>query len=111
MFQEKLNDIEHLSSGQDLGEWVAAQCLEWRNHYVSNFEDLHDEYYRLWRGRWAEQDRTRESERCRLIAPALQQAVESSVAEIEAATFQGDKIFDMKDDAQDQDPRDVAFLR
>ena len=111
MFQEKLNDIEHLSSGQDLGEWVVSQCTEWRNHYTSNFEDLHDEYYRLWRGKWAEQDKTRESERCRLIAPALQQAVESSVAEIEAATFQGDKLFDMKDDAQDQDPKDVAFLR
>ena len=43
LFQEKLNDIEHLSSGQDLGEWVVAQCRDWRNHYTSNFEDLHDE--------------------------------------------------------------------
>ena len=53
----------------------------------------------------------RESERSRLIAPALQQAVESSVAEVEEATFGRGKWFDIRDDVADQDPMDIANLR
>ena len=53
----------------------------------------------------------RESERSQIISPALQQAVESNVAEIETATFNGAKIFDIEDDFEDQDPSDVVFLR
>ena len=112
IFQEKLtDDLDVLMSGEDLGEWVASTVLEWRNHYTANYEKNHDEFYRLWRGIWADEDKTRDSERSRLIAPALQQAVEGSVAEIETASFQGDKIFDIEDDVADQDGNDVVLLR
>ena len=56
-----------------------------------------EEYYRLWRGIWAAQDmETAKSERSSriIISPALQQAVESSVAEIEEATFGRGKYFE-----------------
>ena len=53
----------------------------------------------------------RDSERSRLISPATQQAVESSVAEIEEATFGRGKFFDIKDDLQDPNPNDISFLR
>jgi len=70
-----------------------------------------DEYYRLWRGIWSAQDKTRQTERSRLIAPALQQAIESSVAELEEATFGRGKWFDIKDDMLDEDPSDVEYIR
>jgi len=70
-----------------------------------------DEYYRLWRGIWSAEDKTRQMERSRLIAPALQQAVESSVAELEEATFGRGKWFDIKDDMLDQDPSDAEYVR
>ena len=53
----------------------------------------------------------RESERSRLIAPATQQAVESSVAEIEEATFGRGAFFDIKDDLQDPNQGDVELLK
>ena len=70
-----------------------------------------DEYYRLWRGIWSAEDKTRQSERSRLIAPALQQAIESSVAELEEATFGRGKWFDIKDDYLDQDISEAEYIR
>ena len=94
---------------ETLESWVMEKCREWRDHYESNYENKFDEYYRLWRGIFSSEDRNRDSERSQIISPALQQAVESSVAEIEEATFGRGKFFDIKDD--DQQPQDVAYLR
>jgi len=102
---------EEKFSDQKVEAWVMDKVDQWRDHYSANYEQKFDEYYRLWRGQWAAEDRTRESERSRLISPALQQAVESSVAEVEEATFGRGKWFDIRDDRNDQDPRDVAYLR
>jgi len=57
------------------------------------------------------EDKTRDSERSKIITPALQQAVESNVAEIEEATFGRGKWFDIKDDIADQDKGDIQVLR
>ena len=65
----------------------------------------------LWRGIWILQDRTRTSERSRIIAPALQQAIESSVAELEEATFGRGKWFDIQDDMLDQDNSEAEYIR
>jgi hypothetical protein len=92
-------------------DWVISKVDQWRDHYSANYEQKFDEYYRLWRGIWAAEDKTRDSERSRLISPALQQAVESSVAEVEEATFGRGKWFDIRDDRNDQDPKDIAYLR
>jgi hypothetical protein len=96
---------------QGLAGWLGSRLEEWRNHRDSNYLDNWDEYYRLWRGIWKASDKTRQSEKSRLISPALQQAVESSVAEIEEATFGRGKWFDVKDDMLDQDPSDAEYVR
>jgi rhodanese-related sulfurtransferase len=101
-------DYDDFNLEQSLESWVLDKCEDWREHYESNYEEKHEEYFRLWRGIWNGSDSMRESERSRLIAPALQQAVESSVAEVEEATFGRGKWFD---DIADQDPMDVAALR
>ena len=106
-----MDDYEKKSPDQKVEDWVINKVDQWRDHYSANYEEKFDEYYRLWRGIWAAEDKTRESERSRLISPALQQAVESSVAEVEEATFGRGKWFDIRDDRNDQDKRDIAYLR
>jgi hypothetical protein len=106
-----MDDYAKKSPDQKVEAWVMDKVEQWRDHYSANYEQKFDEYYRLWRGIWSAEDKTRESERSRLISPALQQAVESSVAEVEEATFGRGKWFDIRDDRQDQDPKDIAFLR
>jgi len=94
-----------------LEAWVMNKCDGWRDHFETNYSGRFDEYYRIWRGIWDASDSMRMSERSRLISPATQQAVESSVAEIEEATFGRGNFFDIRDDLQDPDPRDVGFLK
>jgi len=106
-----LEDKEEFTLEQDLEGWVIDKCQSWRDHYESNYSQKFDEYYRLWRGQWAAEDKTRESERSRIISPALQQAVESSVAELEEATFGRGKWFDIEDDVADNEKQDIALLR
>ena len=102
---------EHLTMEESLEEWVIQKCENWRDNYVSNYEDRFEEYYRLWRGQWDPADSERASERSRIISPALQQAVESSVAELEEATFGRGKWFDITDDLADEENQDIMFLR
>jgi hypothetical protein len=106
-----MNQDDDMIHGQTLESWVINKCDQWRDHYESNYAEIHDEYYRIWRGIWDKSDSMRDSERSRLISPATQQAVESSVAEIEEATFGRGKFFDIKDDLQDPNPQDIGFLR
>ena len=106
-----MKNNDDIIKNQTLEGWVIGKCDKWRDHYESNYSEIHDEYYRIWRGIWDKSDSMRESERSRLISPATQQAVESSVAEIEEATFGRGKFFDIKDDLQDPNPRDIGFLR
>jgi len=96
---------------ETLQGFIMGKADLWRDHYESNYDEKHREYYRLWRGIWDKSDSMRSSERSRLISPATQQAVESSVAEIEEATFGRGEFFDIHDDLQDPDSRDVEFLR
>jgi hypothetical protein len=103
------NDV--LSTDEHLEDWVMTKCDSWRDNYESNYSDRFEEYYRLWRGQWAAEDSMRKSERSRIISPATQQAVESSVAEIEEATFGRGKYFDITDDLADQETEDVVYLR
>src|SRR6056300_1885507 len=105
-------DYDH--NQEDVGSlegWVIHKCNQWRDHFESNYQEKFDEYYRLWRGIWAEEDSMRASERSRLISPALQQAVESSVAEVEEATFGRGKFFDIKDDMADPNQGDIQLVR
>lgn len=105
MFESKETQYQALAS------WLNHRLEGWRTHRDTNYVTQWDEYYRLWRGIWVQGDRTRQSEKSRLIAPALQQAVESSVAELEEATFGRGKWFDIQDDMLDQDPSDAEYVR
>lgn len=110
LVNDTLNDpmLDNLSS---LEAYVLDKMNEWEAFSESNFHTQWDEYYRIWRGMWDESDKTRTSERSRIVTPATQQAVESSTADIEEATFGHGELFDIKDDIADQDPKDIAFLR
>ena len=110
------NIFEHEFDGEVsyegvLADWVIGKCQDWRDHYEANYNEKHEEYYRLFRNQWAKEDSERHSERSQLIAPALAQAVESNVAEVEEATFGRGKIFDVRDDIADQQTADMVFLR
>tara|TARA_R110000737_G_scaffold80132_1_gene112247 strand:- start:4709 stop:6676 length:1968 start_codon:yes stop_codon:yes gene_type:complete len=91
--------------------WVQTKVDEWREFYDTNYDAKHNEYYRLWRGIWSSDDKTRDSERSRIVSPALLQAVESNVAEVEEATFGRGRFFDISDDHMDEDNEDAAHLR
>ena len=96
---------------QSLEDWVLNKVDTWGDYYENNYAEKHAEYYRLWRGIWNASDKTRQAERSQIIAPALQQAVESNVAEIEEATFGRGKYFDIKDNMGDSETEDIMFLR
>jgi hypothetical protein len=108
---EDILSLDPLMIEESIEEWVMTKCESWRDHYESNYEQKFEEYYRLWRGQWDPADSERASERSRIISPALQQAVESSVAELEEATFGRGKWFDIADDVNDQERTDVQYLR
>ena len=96
---------------QSLEDWVLNKVDTWGEYYENNYAQKHEEYYRLWRGIWNASDKTRQAERSQIIAPALQQAVESNVAEIEEATFGRGTYFDIKDNMGDSNTQDIMFLR
>ena len=107
----ELYEQDPLMIQESLEDWVINKCEDWRDNYESNYEERFEEYYRLWRGQWDPADSQRGSERSRIISPALQQAVESNVAELEEATFGRGKWFDVSDNFGDTQKQDVQFLR
>jgi len=98
-------------SKDSLANYVLSKTQEWGDHIEANYLPRWEEYARIWRGVWANEDKTRETERSRIVAPATQQAVEDAVADIEEAVFAGGKPFDIRDNVGDQDPSDIAFLK
>jgi hypothetical protein len=107
----ELYETDPLMVEETIEDWVITKCEDWRDYYESNYEARFEEYYRLWRGIWDPADSERRSERSRIISPALQQAVESNVAELEEATFGRGKWFDVSDNMGDTERQDVQFLR
>tara|TARA_R110000803_G_scaffold89997_3_gene157282 strand:- start:3677 stop:5641 length:1965 start_codon:yes stop_codon:yes gene_type:complete len=104
-------DLAYTDPQAPLSAWVIDRVTQWEEHRNTNYLDKWDEYYRIWRGIWSSEDKTRGAENSRLISPATQQAIESTVAELEEAIFGQDKWFDLRDDLADQDPTDVKVIR
>ena len=104
-------DLAYNDPQAPLSAWVINRVEQWEDHRNSNYADKWDEYHRIWRGIWSAEDKTRGAETSRLISPATQQAIESTVAELEEAIFGQDKWFDLRDDIADQDPTDVKIIR
>ena len=98
---------------KELVSFVTEHCDRWRDWRNTNYLDLWEEYERIFRGEWASEDKTRDSERSRIVTPAAQQAVETRHAEIMEAIFGSGEFFDIDDDVQDMDgnPLDVEALK
>jgi hypothetical protein len=98
---------------KELISFVTDHCDRWRTYRDINFLPDWEEYERIFRGQWAIEDRTRESERSRLVTPMTQQAVETRHAEIMEAIFGSGEYFDIEDDLQDVNgnPLDVEMLK
>jgi hypothetical protein len=97
--------------GAELVSWVMGKVRPWEDHRERGYSRKWSEYWRMWRGQWSEEDRNRLSERSRLIAPALAQAIEMTASEIEEAMFSKDVWFDIVDDIADEDKLDALQAR
>ena len=104
---------EPTESDKELTDFVVEHCSRWRDYRDTNFLDAWEEYERIFRGQWASEDKTRESERSKLVSPATQQAVETRHAEIMEAIFGQGDFFDIEDDLQDVNKNkiDVELLK
>ena len=104
---------EPTQNDKELTSFVVNHCDRWRDYRNVNFLDDYLEYERIFRGEWAAEDKTRESERSRIVTPATQQAVETRHAEIMEAIFGQGDFFDIEDDLKDVNgnPLDVEMLK
>ena len=104
---------EPTQSDKELTAFVVDHCDRWRDYRNTNFLDDYLEYERIFRGEWASEDKTRDSERSRIVTPATQQAVETRHAEIMEAIFGQGEFFDIEDDLKDVNgnPLDVEMLK
>jgi hypothetical protein len=104
---------EPTESDKELTAFVVDHCDRWRDYRDTNFLDKYLEYERIFRGEWAAEDKTRDSERSRIVTPATQQAVETRHAEIMEAIFGQGEFFDIEDDIKDVNgnPMDVGMLK
>ncbi len=95
-----------------LTAFVVDHTDRWRDYRDQNYLKDWEKYERIFRGQWKEDDKTRNSERSRIISPATQQAVETRHAEMMEALFGQGEFFDIKDDLNDQNgPIDVGQLK
>lgn len=85
----------------ELTSWVMNRVRQWRDHRRQNYELQWDEYERKWRGMWAVEDKSRKSERSTLVTPALGEAVENIVSEVEEANWGRGDMFDMSAGIED----------
>ena len=100
---EPPKDKNELSENEkELVAFVVDHTDEWRNYRDQNFMDEWLKYERTWRGKWESTDKTRDSERSRVISPATQQAIETRHAEIMEAVFGQGEFFDIDDDLTDK---------
>ena len=92
------NEVPQQTAGySELTGWVMGRVNRWRAVRNANYLRMWDDYYQVWRGVWTAQQQNREIERSRLIAPATQQAVDATIAEMTEATFGRGMWFDLDD--------------
>jgi hypothetical protein len=99
------------TSDTGLVSFVMTRVQRGRQVRDTKYAKRWTEYTRLWRGFWAEEDKNQNSERSKLISPALQQAIEMSTAEIEEAVFSRTAWLDIDDDIADEEKEDATAYR
>ena len=104
---------EPTEADKELTDFITSHCDKWRDYRDTNFLPSYLEYERIFRGQWASEDKTRESERSRIVTPATQQAVETRHAEIMEAIFGQGDFFDIEDNIQDVNgnPIDIEIIK
>lgn len=104
---------EETENERELSSWLTDHITRWRDHRDANYMVAWLEYERIFRGKWDNLDKTRESERSRIISPATQQAVETRHAELMEAVFGQGAFFDIEDNIKDIDGNkmDVELLK
>jgi hypothetical protein len=104
---------EPSDSDKEIVNFVVNHCDRWRDWRDVNCLDDWLEYERIFNGEWDAQDKTRDSERSRIVTPATQQAVETRHAEIMEAIFGQGEFFDIQDDIRDVNgsPLDVEAIK
>ena len=60
---------EPSESDKELTDWVVSHTDRWRDYRDTNFMSDWEEYERIFRGQWSAEDKTRDSERSRIISP------------------------------------------
>ena len=98
-------------SEKELVSFVVDHCDKWRDWRDSNYETKWDEYERIYYGVWSAEDRTRDSERSKIISPATRQAVDNRVAETMEGFAGSGKLFEISDDGLDQNSADVELMQ
>jgi len=61
---------EPSENDKELVSWISDHITRWRDHRDANYMDKWLEYERIFRGIWDANDRSRDSERSRIISPA-----------------------------------------
>jgi len=98
-------------SDKELVAFIIDHCDRWKEYRDTNYQAKWDEYERLYYGVWSDEDKTRDSERSRLVSPAIRQAVENKTSEIIEATTGRGEFFEMEDDAADQQEMDIEMVK
>lgn len=107
-----MHDSNYGASGNGLIDWIRPRVDSWIRFRDQNIDrGRWDAYERLWRGEWSEAEKTRSSERSKLISPVLSQAVETLVAELEESIFSRELWFDISDDVADPVKDDMVGIR
>lgn len=86
---------------KELLSFLLDHTDRWRDYRDQNYSEDWRKYERIFRGRWEDSDKTRNSERSKIISPATQQAIETRHAEIMEAIFGQGNYFDIEDDLND----------
>lgn len=104
---------EPSESERELVSFVVDHTNRWRDYRDVNFMSDWEEYERIFRGKWNALDKTKETERSRIVSPATQQAIETRHAEVMEAIFGQGDFFDIKDDIADVNgnPLDVEDIK
>ncbi len=87
---------------RELVIYINSHCDRWRDFKETNYQATWDAYERLYYGIWSDEDKTRDSERSKIISPAIRQAVENKTSEIMEATTGRGEFFEMIDNVQDE---------
>jgi len=104
-------EVPETQSEKELVSFVVDHCDRWRDWRDSNYETKWDEYERIYYGIWSAEDRTRDSERSKIISPATRQAVDNRVAETMEGFAGSGKLFEISDDGLDQDSADIEVMQ